>query len=81
MSRYQPPHKCAAYGCQARIPVTMLMCPGHWAMVSKATQKTVLEAYRAAPGGRDHRQAILAAQEEVATKERERKADSSHQAA
>ena len=47
VQRKLPRHKCAAEGCERRVPTDMLMCPEHWRLVSPMTKSNVYRAYDA----------------------------------
>jgi len=38
--------RCAAIGCDERIPPQLLMCRGHWKLVSRDTRQRVVRHYR-----------------------------------
>ncbi len=39
-------HKCAARGCQVRVPASRLMCLDHWRMVPADIQRRIWAHYR-----------------------------------
>lgn len=75
-ARRQRLHECQAKGCNAQVPVHLLMCPTHWAMVPKASQRVVWATYRERDwSGAKHQaylDAVQAAVAAVAKKEEER---------
>lgn len=62
---------CAAKGCLARVPSSMLMCHKHWFMVPRTLRDRVWRTYRGdpVPGGGTYEEAREAAIQFVELKE------------
>lgn len=60
-----PNHVCPGFGCDRQIPFGVLACRKHWARVSPATKRAVLDQWRNDPLGDGYRTARADAVQEM----------------